>query len=200
MLSVAHQWGVLVSGGIIVGLIALYEHFSQRSIYGWPLWSAVIGSLVTAFFLAWRVERQQVERLSVNTLPLTVTELIAVFKDRTDVQGDKLAKAYIGKWINVSGVLGNVSKYMTFVPFVGHAYVTFEHVAETLGRNVFMNFNRKWIPLLTVLRPGESITVFGRIRKITRHDVWLERCELIDVSRTDKPESQDASKDSSATQ
>jgi len=64
IVAVLRQWGTLVTGGFIVGLIVLYEHASGRQIAGWVFWIAVIISLLVAFFLVWRKERLMVERLS----------------------------------------------------------------------------------------------------------------------------------------
>ena len=64
--AVFQRWGVLTTGGFIVGLIGLWEHLSARPIAGWPLGIAVALSLVAACFSAWRKERLKVESLIAN--------------------------------------------------------------------------------------------------------------------------------------
>jgi len=64
VVAVARHWGALVTGGFIVGLIAVIEHVQQKSISGWPLWIAIIISLFVAFLLVWRNERRNVIALT----------------------------------------------------------------------------------------------------------------------------------------
>lgn len=98
IVAVIDVWGVLVSGGVLVGLVVVSEHFAGRSISGWPLWTAIILSIVAAFFSAWRKERQKWERLGgLSLLSVTPDEMISVYSDRTTAQGSKLAKIYEGK-------------------------------------------------------------------------------------------------------
>jgi len=56
---VSHHWGILVTGGFIVTVITVIEHFTSKSISGRWLVSAVGFSLFLAFFLAWRGERDK---------------------------------------------------------------------------------------------------------------------------------------------
>jgi len=63
VIAVLRQWGVLVTGGFVVALIGVYEHWSGRPIAGRLFWIAIILSLVVAFFSVWRKERLAVERL-----------------------------------------------------------------------------------------------------------------------------------------
>jgi hypothetical protein len=62
--AVSRRWGALVTGGFIIGLIAVYEHARGRPIGGRLFWIAVIISLLIACFSVWRKERSTVERLS----------------------------------------------------------------------------------------------------------------------------------------
>jgi hypothetical protein len=54
VLAAVHRWGVLATGGLIVGAIAVYEHLSSKSITGWPLWVVIFLSIFVAVFSAWR--------------------------------------------------------------------------------------------------------------------------------------------------
>jgi hypothetical protein len=64
LVAVLRQWAALVTGGLIVAVIGLYEHATGRQFAGRFFWIAVIISLVVAFFLVWRKERLEVERLT----------------------------------------------------------------------------------------------------------------------------------------
>jgi hypothetical protein len=66
VVAVRQRWGVLTTGGCVVGLIGLWEHLSGRPIAGWPLWIAIALSLVSACFSAWRKERLKVEALTLQ--------------------------------------------------------------------------------------------------------------------------------------
>lgn len=57
IIVVAHRWGIIATGGIIVALIGVFEHWSGRSITGWPFWLAIATSVFSAVFLVWRDER-----------------------------------------------------------------------------------------------------------------------------------------------
>ena len=178
-IAVARHWGILVTGGFIVGLIALIERLSGKAISGWPLWLAVGLSLFVAAFLAWKNERERWERLNVTTLSKTPSELVDVYKGRTVAQGEALAVIYQGKWLTVSGEVGDVTihKGDRFF-FPPTASVTFAQLAKP---TVFMNFGRVWITRLSMLRTGERITVLGQIDNVERFSVWLKKCELLDV-------------------
>jgi hypothetical protein len=79
VVAVLRQWGALVTGGVVVAAIAVYEHISGRPIAGRPFLIAVIISLLVAFFLAWRKERLTVERLKNRGSKREVAEKLAEF-------------------------------------------------------------------------------------------------------------------------
>jgi hypothetical protein len=62
--AVLQQWAALVTGGVIVAVIGLYERASERPVAGRLFWAGVIISLGAAVFLAWRKERLAVENLT----------------------------------------------------------------------------------------------------------------------------------------
>ena len=62
--AVVRSWGVLTTGGLVVALVGLWEHLTERPIAGWPLWVALALSLVSALFSTWRKERLTVETLT----------------------------------------------------------------------------------------------------------------------------------------
>jgi hypothetical protein len=82
----------------------------------------------------------------------------------------------IGKWVKVSGPLGNVGSFTTF------SQVTF---ASTSNVMVYMLFrNRAFAEdTLSVLKKGDEITVLGKIDRIEPLDVQLDNCELVMLER-----------------
>jgi hypothetical protein len=104
------------------------------------------------------------DRIIVNVSPQF---LIGFFEQHTTVQAKKLVEAYIGKWMRVSGPLGDVWPNQ----------VTFEH--RLFGSAVvFMYFSPEWTDRLSVLRRGDHLAVLGQIRNVNSMEVHLENCEL----------------------
>jgi len=117
--------------------------------------------------------------LPANITPEYLTDL---FDGRTDLQAKHLVEPYIGKWMRVAGLLGNVG-----IPDEHSTQVTFEKMGifdgggrfETHG-HLYMHFKPVWEDRLAVLRPKTSIAVLGRLRKLNWVEVHLEDCELVD--------------------
>jgi hypothetical protein len=115
------------------------------------------------------------ERHIVNVTP---AYLVGLFDGHTSIQGSKLAEAFIGKWMRLSGPLGDVrgsSKH--------HTQVTFESNPPTeTGRDffVFMYFPKTADERLATLPHGTPITVLGRITEVDRVSLELDDCELAD--------------------
>ncbi len=116
-------------------------------------------------------------------LPKEVTPayLIGLFQGLTDIQAQDVDAVYVGKWMTVTGALGNVhtgretiaqvtfQKGSIFDP--GHEYF-----------DIYMYFKRpKWDERLSVLPRGAQVTVRGRLRDVNRVEVHLEECELVDL-------------------
>jgi hypothetical protein len=192
--AVLRQWGVIVSGGVIVGLIALFEHFSGRSLAGWPLKVAIGLSLLAAVFFAWRKERQQWERVG-GLAPLSATprELMSAYDGRTTSQGEKLAEAYKGKWLKVEGTISDAVEYGLTMALIGSSViVTLAPILSYGMPAVFLRFGIKWRSPLSVLTSKETIVVLGQIEKVEKHNIWLKRCELLEV-RVAQPETENKS-------
>ena len=81
--SVRH-WGVLVTGGVLVASVVVYEHVTGRAISGSFFWGAIGASLFAAFFLAWRDERRKLQILEAQ---INAAEKIKQI-------GDKLSDLY----------------------------------------------------------------------------------------------------------
>jgi len=110
-----------------------------------------------------------------TVVDVTPEYLVGFFHDHTSIQAQKLADAFIGKWMKVSGPIGNVGAFTTF------SQVTFSNRRQIDGI-VYMFFrNREYVEdRLSVLKKGDKITVLGQIDRID-YDVQLDNCELVDA-------------------
>lgn len=106
---------------------------------------------------------------------VTPVRLTGFFENRTDIQAQRTVEPFIGKWMTVSGPLGNVSAFKT-ISQVTFAPETFD------STTVYMYFkDRETVETrLYGLKSGDQLTVRGRIDKVTSHSVDLEDCELVD--------------------
>ena len=117
---------------------------------------------------------------------ITPEYLISIFREHTDIQGATLTAAYLGKWMKVSGSLGNV---ISTTPNL--AQLTFERAEVPLTERTwfdytdfYMMFKKPWIDRLAIAKRGDKLTVVGQIERIDGVSVQLENCELV-VSDSD---------------
>ena len=97
-----------------------------------------------------------------------------LYEGNTQVQGNKLASAYFGKWMKVSGRLDDVisagGKFalVTFLPEPsrpGAIYLEFsDHIDE-----------------LALKRRGDQLVVLGQVKTIGERIFTLENCEIVDT-------------------
>lgn len=175
--ALARRWAVFMTGGFVVGLITLYQYLSGSSLTGWPLRIGISASIIAAIFMTWRDEREQVEKLTAELVdPLIPDELIKVFAGRTTIQGMKLCRIYMGRWITVSGPIENIFMKGQF-PFA-KTVVTFASGENKAG--ISMLFGRKWKEPISMLRLGDQIIVRGQVEEVDASRVMLKRCEPID--------------------
>jgi hypothetical protein len=120
-------------------------------------------------------ESEPEERTFIDVTP---AYLVGQFKGHTDLQAMPLTAPFLGKWMRVSGTLGNVlSNRETISQVTFQTKSPFSPDYEPL--TVFMYFDReRWDERLAVLPPGSEITVVGRVREVDRVTVHLEDCEL----------------------
>jgi hypothetical protein len=97
--------------------------------------------------------------------------LMAFYDERTSVQGDQLAQNYIGKWIRVSGNVGNAS-------------IKWSSVIATLRlpnmRHILLVFDEGWKERVSLLIGGQKITAIGEIKQVSDDNITLDHCEVID--------------------
>lgn len=115
-----------------------------------------------------------------QVVDVTPEYLAGLFDAHTSIQASKLVAPYLGKWMKVSGPLGDISAFTTF------SQVTFAFGRFTFPLSVYMYFHDREVVenRLAVLSRGEDqITVLGQIDRVDGTRVMLENCELIDVSQ-----------------
>jgi hypothetical protein len=120
------------------------------------------------------------EREIVNVAP---AYLVDFFKEHTDIQANRLLEPYIGKWMRVSGPLGNVmSSSGVRVQVTFQHKPLFERESEGMADwlTIYMYFPEATKDRLALLPRGTPITVLGRIRDAGAASIELEDCELED--------------------
>jgi hypothetical protein len=120
----------------------------------------VLGAVV---FLADVTFVQTDERSAVDVTP---EYLMHFFEGHTDMQARARVADFIGKWMQVSGPLGNVSPELQ---------VSF---ADKSPVHMFFH-KKKWGDRLLTLSRGDNITVIGQIAYVERGNLVLYSCELM---------------------
>jgi len=105
---------------------------------------------------------------------VTPEYLMGLFDKHTSIQAEKLVEAFIGKWIRLSGPLGDVMPGGGDSVAVVFTHERFQH------RGVMMFFNNRATieNQLRVLRKGDQITVIGQIQRVFSASLELKNCEL----------------------
>ena len=92
----------------------------------------------------------------------------------TSVQARKLAEAFLGKWIKVSGPLGDV---------LGNYEKQRMAVSGSIFTNDLVNMffrDKKRLGQLSTLKPGDKITVIGQLTEVNSVEIHLDNCELVE--------------------
>lgn len=134
---------------------------------------------------------KQTERDKLSTEPrefvppeVTPRRIREFYENSTAVQAHESTKHYIGKWMRISGPLGNVlprNEFFQMVTFKRGDY-PLEQRAEVTS-DVYMYFyDDAQIERVSRLRVSDLITVEGQIDRMDGIDVHLKYCELVDVT------------------
>jgi hypothetical protein len=148
-------------------------------------WPQRIGSLMVILVLAglvsWGINRLNKKRAGTPSIQNTLTDgrifvpaapedLAGIYDKKTEVQGARAAEIYLGKWIQVSGKVTDVSADHTVLI-----------KSDGDGMTVFLRFPRKESDRLQILPRGHFLKVNGQIKRITPNWVMLENCELVEI-------------------
>lgn len=108
---------------------------------------------------------------------VTPEYLVGLFKGgQTSIQAAKLAEAFIGKWIKISGPVGDVLGSTATL-----RQLTFADRSIYGSGQVFMMFRaREWFDRLSTLRPRDKVTVVGQLARVNSIEIELDNCEIVD--------------------
>jgi hypothetical protein len=95
--------------------------------------------------------------------------LIDQYEGVTKMQGDRVAGAYIGKWMKISGTVKNVYP---------NGSVTIEHPDRKSVSMFSLDFKND-LERLEILHPGDRIDAIGQIQSLGQWDITLNDCEFI---------------------
>jgi predicted thioredoxin/glutaredoxin len=114
-------------------------------------------------------EGETPDRVIVNVAPEYLT---GFFKEHTEAQANKLVSAYIGKWIKISGFVGDVGLSESFA-------TVYMELPQCIA--VYLQFNgKKLMNRVEVIRRGEEIHAIGQIDRVSAATFRLKNCELLD--------------------
>lgn len=103
---------------------------------------------------------------------ITPQSLMALCKDKTTIQAQRLTAGYIGKWIGFEGKLANVSELSN-----GAHYAAIDISGETGFETLWVEFAGA-VPPLEAMEKGAPVRVVARIEKIKELSMDLESGEL----------------------
>lgn len=187
-----NPWTVTVIGGVIVLIIGYYglgigkrekgnDHSKNKN--SSSVLTAVGNISVGRDMIIGEAhvpEESQVTKLSLpqhkkrRVVDVTPDQLIKPFKDNMSIHAQKLVSSYIGKWMKISGHVGNIGAFNgTFSQVIFSDRTVFDGQVYMLFRNQEYVEDR-----LLVLNRGAKITVLGQIDRIDG-DLQLDNCELI---------------------
>jgi hypothetical protein len=151
-------------------------------------WATLAGSAIVITSVVWGAHAERKERQKSITSAdavsdansnavLTPQYLKGLFAGRTTAQGSALADRHIGEWMTVTGPFGDV------YPLRSGSTRFMASFAPSLSINflVFIWFNAKWKDQVGALRPGEQITVRGKINDVGGFQMNLYDCEIVSV-------------------
>jgi hypothetical protein len=107
--------------------------------------------------------------------------LLSLYEGNTTLRAETLISEHIGKWMAVSGPLGEIHSGRSILS-VGERTPTLVVFAHPRKVDVYMWFSGEWVDRLSRLPKNKDISVIGQIKKIVSYNktVELENCELLD--------------------
>jgi hypothetical protein len=119
-----------------------------------------------------RTEQPPTSRSVLNVTP---DSLMGFFRDHTTAQANQLVAVHIGKWLRVSGTLGDIETDRLDDQSVRLVKIYLNQSSGVLA--VFRD--QPWIDRLSVLRRDDNITVFGQLKSVGAYSLRLDYCELL---------------------
>lgn len=112
----------------------------------------------------------QSERIFVKVTP---EYLASHFYEHTGVQATKLVEPYVGKWINVFGIVNDVSNALS------QTMVILNRPRKEGHLLIFAKFReQKWVDRIVLLRRKDKVAVVGQISSVSDNSITLDYCEM----------------------
>ena len=109
---------------------------------------------------------------------ITPEYLVGLYDGSHTSSGAKLrASVFTGKWMQVTGALGEV---VGGEPFLSGRSPAVGSLKSTTGTSFLLVFKGEWIQRAAMVPKNQTVTVRGKIQEISRVYVTLEDVELID--------------------
>lgn len=168
----AYTGAALICGGLIV--IAVSANLRPRA-RGRHKWTPPVQPMPLG-------EAEPLETTPVTGRPpprrpdvdVTAEYLTSFYKDRLAVQEHKVADSFVGKWMLVSGPIGDVGPWRS-----DWAQVTLNRPGEV---SIYLIFrDQSVVNQLAELKHGDRISVCGQIDRIEFDNVQLDPCDLVEV-------------------
>jgi hypothetical protein len=107
-----------------------------------------------------------------NPLRLEPRVLSKLYDDHTILKADLLFSQYKGKWILISGKVGDVVGYDRYVQVL----LAYDYYRPTVSMSFERETQRGAVALLN---RGDKITAVCRIKQAQSHGLFVEQCELL---------------------
>jgi hypothetical protein len=114
------------------------------------------------------------ERIFVSSA-ITPSDLRELANDKTSFEARNAVQPYIGKWMQISREVEDVSSPETWGQIVTFAD---DNRPFSLAK-VHLFFDSTWEGHISMLRKGQAISAIGQIESIDRFAVRLRSCELV---------------------
>jgi hypothetical protein len=173
--AVWKEWVVLLTGGSLMAVLALYQVVSGKPAPQNILWSVVALTLIIAAFLAWR--KEWIASVTGSPVHIDAAKIVRPYWDRTKIQADIYAKQYLGRHVRVRGILNDVSMEL----FSGFVQM------KTGEVSIIASLSRWRMKPFLPLQSGALVTVVGRIDRISALGISLTNCEFIKVEEVPDP-------------
>ena len=161
-----------LDGGTLIALLFIVGAIRNKPMPSNVNWLVLGLTLIIAAFLAWRREWIENGKGFIDATPLQIAKLVW---DVTGVAARSHIRPYRNKWIRVTGRLTEVTDLVFPMMYVRVEY------GDQAGKRceVVMAMSRwKAAPFVPLPR-GTTVTVAGRIKKITGYMIDLSDVEFI---------------------
>jgi hypothetical protein len=121
--------------------------------------------------------KPQPQKVFVNVSP---SYLLDLYNDRTTLQGDALAAAYIGKWITATFKVYDIGQPHPSI--ISIQSVEREFFDPGGLRWISASFNTESSEEVLLVQKDATITVRGKISSVDKIRVTIDNCELVTIS------------------